>query len=279
MKFLSKEKNYKIVCLTKKKNEKLSSSQIKRLYIKEYNYLNLEKKLKKESFNFIINFAGNINHKKKIETYQAHFQLIKNIVKYINKTNSGLLIQAGSSLEYGKVKSPHKENQTCKPNSYYGKAKLLSTEYIKKNLKKYIILRLYQVYGPLQKKDRLIPIIIDSCLKDKNFPCTEGNQKRDFLFIDDFIKLVFLIIKSKKVYNGIYNVGYGKPIEVKKIIFMINKKINRGTPLYGKLRMRKDEVKILYPRLSKVRDTFNWSPSVNLNDGINKTINFYKRQI
>ncbi len=88
--------------------------------------------------------------------------------------------------------------------------------------------------------------------------------------------MVYLIIKSKKIYNGIYNVGYGKPIGVKKIIFMINKKINRGTPLYGKLKMRKDEVKILYPRLSKVRDTFNWSPSENLNDGINKIINFTK---
>ena len=83
-------------------------------------------------------------------------------------TKSGLLIQAGSSLEYGRNKSPQNEKQFCKPLSAYGKAKLLSSKLIKKNLNDYIILRPYQIYGPHQK-NRLIPITIDSCIKNTNF--------------------------------------------------------------------------------------------------------------
>ena len=80
----------------------------------------------------------------------------------------------------------------------------------------FIILRPYQVYGPYQKYDRLIPMVIKSCLKNKKFPCTEGNQERDFLYVDDFTDLIIKILRKKNFKNRIFNVGYGKPIKVKK---------------------------------------------------------------
>ena len=89
-------------------------------------------------------------------------------------------MQLGSSLEYGKLKSPHKENNICRPQSIYGNAKYLATKYLLKNYKKNkfpaIILRLYQSYGPKQDVNRFIPIIIKSCLKDKNFHVQKENN-------------------------------------------------------------------------------------------------------
>ena len=82
--------------------------------------------------------------------------------------------------------------------SHYGKSKFLATKLIKQKIKKYIILRLYQVYGPFQKKNRLIPITINSCLKNNSFACSEGNQMRDFLYVNDFIKLILKILNKKK---------------------------------------------------------------------------------
>ena len=69
--------------------------------------------------------------------------------------------------------------------------------YYKKKMSNFIILRPYQVYGPYQKYDRLIPMVIKSCLKNKKFPCTEGNQERDFLYVDDFTDLIIKILKKK----------------------------------------------------------------------------------
>ena len=48
---------------------------------------------------------------------------------------------------------------------------------------KFVILRLYQIYGPNQEINRLIPIVISSCLKNKKFNCSSGIQVRDFLYV------------------------------------------------------------------------------------------------
>lgn len=276
---LVRSRKYKITSISNKtlKNSK-KLKKISYISCNINNYQKLIKKLKNKKFDFVINFSGNIDHSDKKETFKAHFNGVKNIVKYIKLTKSGLLIQTGSSLEYGENKSPQNEKQICKPLSVYGEAKLLSSKFIIKNLNDFIILRPYQIYGPYQKKNRLIPIIIDSCMKDLKFPCTQGNQKRDFLYVDDFIDLIIKILGSKKINSGIFNVGSGKPIKVKKAILTIVKKIKKGIPMFGKLKMRKDEKNSLYPNLNKTKKTFKWRPKINFKTGISKTINFYKKK-
>ena len=185
-------------------------------------------------------------------------------------------IQIGSSLEYGKQKTPHIENLKCSPSSYYAKSKFLASQLVQKEFKKYLILRLYQVYGPFQKIDRLVPIIISSCLKDIPFACTEGSQLRDFLYVEDFVNLIMKIIKTTKIKSGIYNVGYGKPTKVRTVISLITSMIKKGNPLFGKVKMRKDETFSSYPRISKIIKTFNWKPSISIHQGLKKTINFYE---
>ena len=81
--------------------------------------------------------------------------------------------------------------------------------------------------------------MISNCLKDKKFPCSHGKQSRDFLYVSDFEKAIFKIIKSKNKINGqIFNLGYGKPIKLRKIIYFIRNKINLGFPDFGKVKMR-----------------------------------------
>ena len=43
--------------------------------------------------------------------------------------------------------------------------------------------------------------------------------------------------------------------------------------------MRKDEIKVLYPNITRVSKNFKWKPKVNLKNGLKKTINFYKKNI
>ena len=97
--------------------------------------------------------------------------------------------------------SPQKESSKCKPRGNYGLAKYKASKYLVnfRNLKfRYLILRLYQVYGPHQDTSRLIPHAITSCINKKNFNCTSGKQLRDFLFVDDILNLFVKILKSKK---------------------------------------------------------------------------------
>ncbi len=275
------KKRFNIISLSSKKPKvKRDQKGVKYIQCDIFNKNLLFKKLKKIDVKYVINLAGYIDHSNKKKTAQSHYNGCKNLVDYFLNKQIKLFLQIGSSLEYGHQNSPHREKMKCSPTATYGKSKLKSTKYIlnvsSKNNLPYIILRLYQVYGPNQSINRLIPIAIYSCLKNKRFKCSSGTQIRDFLYIDDLVDLINKIVFSNRKLSGIFNVGSHKPVKVKNVIKLIRKKINKGYPQYGKIPMRKDEVKKYFPDLSKISKHISWRPKISLNQGLDKTIKFYK---
>ena len=116
-----------------------------------------------------------------------------------------------------------------------------------------------------------------ACLKNRIFNCSTGDQIRDFIHIDDVIRAIFKLIKSKKSIGQIFNIGSGKPVKVKSVIEQIRKISKGGFPQYGKIKLRKDEIKKLYPSITKAKKILNWMPKVKINLGLKKTINYYKK--
>ena len=254
---------------------------VKYIFCDIINKKDLKKRLSK-NFDHIINLSGYIDHSKKKENNLYHYVGSKNLIDIFKLKEIQTFIQIGSSLEYGDLKSPQEEKRKCNPKSWYGLSKLKASKYLEKINKEYkipyIILRPYQVYGPKQKLNRLIPQTIDSCLKNKSFKCTSGVQKRDFIYIKDFVDLIKKILQLKKIRCEIFNVGSGKPIYVKDVIKKIKTITNSGNPELGSIKMRKDEIMNLYPSIKKVKKYFNWQPKIKLNDGLKKTIKSYEER-
>jgi len=273
-KFLKRKFEVTSLSLSKPKKERYLKN-VKYLYCDISNLKSLKKVLVEE-FNYVVNLAGHVDHTNKRKVINSHFIGCKNLVYIFRKKKIKIFIQIGSSVEYGRKNSPQNEKKKIKLNSIqsnYGKAKLMSTNYLLNLYKKkkfpVIILRLYLIYGAKQDKNRLVPIVINSCLKNKKFPCSIGTQKRDFLHVDDLISLFIKIINSKKNYFGnIFNVGFGKPFSVKKVILLIKKISNGGYPEFGKIAFRKDEILNLYPNINKVKNYFNWKPKTSLKNGL-----------
>ena len=233
--------------------------------------------LKKMNFDYIINCGGYVDHYNKKKTLSSHFSGCKNLFKIFKKKKIKLFIQIGSSAEYGSLESPHVESKIGNASDIYGKAKLLSTKYLYKKKFPFVILRLYQLYGPHQDDNRFIPFVINSCLRGLKFPCSEGTQSRDFLHIDDFLRAINLLIKSKNSIGEIFNLGSGKPIKLKKLITKINQFIKKGQPEYGKIKMRTNEQKIVYPSIKKINKLIGWTPKINIDKGLRKTILYFRR--
>ena len=240
----------------------------------------LEKKLN-TNFDYVVNFGGYVDHTNKQKTFKSHFlgaKILGNV--FINKKIKKF-IQIGSSMEYGRTRSPQKENYKCKPESTYGTSKFMATQYFLnlnvQNNFPVTILRLYQVYGPYQDLNRLIPIVINSCKDNKNFPCSNGKQLRDFLFVDDLVRAIFITLKKKEAIGKIINIGSGNPIKIKKIIIKIRNHFKKGNPLFGRIKLRKEELLKIYPDLKNAKNILNWKSRVDFNSGIQKTINFYQR--
>ena len=78
------------------------------------------------------------------------------------------------------------------------------------------IFRLYQAYGPNQDINRLIPIVINACKRNQDFNCSDGDQFRDFVYIDDIVNAIIKSIKIKNQEGQIFNLGSGKLYKLKK---------------------------------------------------------------
>ena len=236
-----------------------------------------------KNYDYVVNLGGYVDHSKKQKTFKTHYIGLKNLSNYFLKSQINIFLQMGSSLEYGDNKSPQKENMSTSPNklkSVYAKSKLLATNHLIKLNKTHnfptSILRLYLAYGPKQDYNRFLPIIIDSCLKNNSFDCSDGNQFRDFIFINDLIDLIIKALKNPNSIGQILNAGSGKKQKIKNIIKMVVKIIKGGKPNFGKIKLRKDESKEVYPSISKSKKLLLWKPKHNFKQGLLKTILYYK---
>ncbi len=277
-------KNYDIYSFSRNKPTKLNKIKlVKYLYGDLYNQSRIKKILKGINFNYVVNLGGEINHKNKSRVYKSHYIGLKNLIDFFQNKKIEKFIQIGSSIENGNVKSPQKEIIIKNSNliqSSYGRAKNLATKKLLKINKsskfQIIIFRLYQVYGPHQHHDRLIPFVIKNCLQNKKFPCSEATQLRDFIYVEDVVRLIQKALQKKNLNNYVFNIGSGYPIRVKSVIEKILKITKRGKPLYGKIKLRRDETHSIFANITRVKKEFNWFPKTDLINGLYKTIKFYK---
>ena len=244
----------------------------------------LNNKIKKP-FDYVVNLGGYVDHTNKKKTFKSHYNGCRNLVEIFSKKKPISFVQMGSSVEYGKLRSPQRENSKCNVKtikSTYGKAKLLSSIYLVKLFKKNrfpsTILRLYLSYGPKQDINRFLPIIINGCIKNIKFPCSEGNQFRDFVHVNDVIEAIVKSLRNNKARGEIINIGSGKPRKIKKIIQLVKKIAKGGYPQFGKFNLRKDEIFKLYPSIKKAKNKINWSPKISFDKGIKSTIKYYSEQ-
>ncbi len=267
---------------TKKPKKYRKLKKVKYLICDISNKRKLRQKIN-TNYDYVVNLAGYVDHSNKLKTMKSHFYGCKNISSFFLRSKIKKFIQIGSSIEYGKISSPQKENSYNNQKTYsiYGTSKLQSTKYLLKLNKKFnfpvSILRLYLVYGPNQDENRVVPITIKNSIKNNNFDCSSGLQIRDFLYIDDLINAILKTLKSKNSNGEIFNIGSGKPIKVKNIILKICKLVGQGKPKFGVIKFRKDEIKKLYPSIKKSKKVLGWKPLVEINLGLKKTIKHYKK--
>ena len=285
--------------LKKLKNLRFSITSISLSYPKKnnlisgVNYIKLDITNKNEikkingNFDIVINAGGygglDGNFRDTNKMYQNQIKGLKNVASFFLKKKIKKFIQVGSSLEYGSVSGIQTEKSYSKnPITIYGKSKLNSTNYLKFLNKVFnfpvVVLRLYQVYGPNQKNNRLIPYIIESIIKNKKIFTTRGDQIRDFCYIDDVTEAIIKCFNSKKSIGEIINIGYGRGYQIKDIL----KKIFKFFPKYKVKRKvkinlsSKKQVKKLVPSIKKAKKILRWSPKISFNEGIKKTINSFK---
>ena len=139
------------------------------------------------------------------------------------------------------------------------------------------IVRIFNTYGPRMRKDdgRAVPTFITQALKNK--PITmfgNGKQTRSFCYISDMVEGLYRLLLSNK--NEPVNIGNPREItlnELAKIIIKItnskSKVVHRPLPV--------DDPKVRRPDITRAKKFLHWTPKVSLEDGLTKTISWFKK--
>ncbi len=164
-----------------------------------------------------------LNEKNKKKSRINNFLVTKNIVTLCRK-NIKMIYLSTDKVYDGNFKK-NRENNKLKPRNYYGKQKLLSENYIKKNLNRFFILRLPIVHSNGKiRKDSLIDQFIYDAKKSRQVSIY-NNVLRSFVKLNQLNNFLEKLIICEKKF-GVYNIGSKKYSYYKRVQFLLNKDKN-----------------------------------------------------
>jgi len=244
----------------------------------------LVKRIKPEIIFHTATYGGYPFQKDVNKVIQANIIGTVNLVNACLKVGFNIFVNTGSSSEYGMKSKPMNETDLLEPNDNYGVAKASATLFCQAKARSeklpIVTLRLFSPYGYYEEPARLIPYLITSCLMGKNPKVSSPEPVRDFIFIEDVLDAYIKVAKAPDISAQIFNIGYGKQHSVgevvNKIIELTGKKVN---PKWGVIPKRTNEPTIWQADISKAKGILKWEPRYNLEEGLNKTIKWFKKNI
>ncbi len=200
-----------------------------------------------------------------------------NILDYCVKNKASLIYP--SSYAYGSPEYlPTDEKHPVKAENPYAVSKLAAESLCEVYHKKYglnvIILRLFNVYGPGQSEEMVIPKIILGLINRNSVEVQTGKPKRDMVFVSDVVEAFLLALRGK---NGltIYNVGSGKSYSIKEIAMKLIEISGKKSKFTDKRIPRPNDILETLANISKIQTELGWKPKVNIDEGLEKTYSWF----
>jgi len=200
-----------------------------------------------------------------------------NVIQGCIKNNSKLIFLSSREV-YGDTRGElTKEDDRKIPNNVYGLTKLEAENLIlwahKKFNLNYTILRPTNIYGPGGDKYG-VQVIIQKLLHNETIFVMGGEQKMNFIFIEDIISAISECISNKNSINQIFNLGSNENLSINELINLLEK-ISGKYPILEFTNIRKGETMNFKPSINKINMILGWKPFTNLSDGLISTINTY----
>lgn len=202
------------------------------------------------------------------------------LLEVASRVGASHWIGLGSQAEYGQCQAKVDEYVITNPTTLYGISKLAACNVAKKMCDelgmRFAWLRLFSSYGPTDNPSWMIPYLINSLLLDERPRLTAAEQLWDYIYVEDAAAAVVSVLENIDA-EGIFNLGSGASTSLKVIIEKIRDYINPNLPLgFGEVAYRPDQVMHLEADVSRLNQLTNWSPCVDLDEGLDKTIRWRK---
>lgn len=222
-----------------------------------------------------------------IETYLANSIGTHYLLELAKKYQAEFLFASTSEVYGDPLEHPQKETyfgnvNTLGPRSCYDESKrfgeMATVTYGKKFNLKTKIVRIFNTYGPRMNPldGRVIPQFITQALQNQDITIYgSGKQTRSFCYIDDLISGIKLILEKGEPWET-YNLGNDEEISINDLAFSIKKIINSSSQITFK-ELPVDDPERRKPDLTKTKSKLKWQPITPLENGLQKTINYFKQ--
>jgi UDP-glucose 4-epimerase len=239
---------------------------------------------------YVIHLAAalgvNRTEKERLSTLNINIEGTVNVLEACVKDNIKKIVFSSSSEVYGQQNIlPITEKNPLNPKSIYAITKLAGEEYLKAFHQRfginYSVVRFFNVYGPLQVAEFVMPRFINAVMHNKPpIIYGEGNQTRAFCYVDDAVEGAYLALQDNKANSEIFNIGNDRELIsmndlALKVIETSQKDIMpEYIPINKSDRSEEREINSRFPDISKAREVLNYEPKISLIEGISKVIKF-----
>lgn len=222
-----------------------------------------------------------------IETLRANSFGTYNLLELAKKHNASFLYASSSEVYGDPSVSPQREDYfgNVNPNgirSVYDEGKrfgeAVSMAYFRKFKLNIRIVRVFNTYGPKMRADdgRVVSNFINQAIQNK--PITiygDGSQTRSFCYISDMVDGFKRAMFSEKSKGEVFNLGNPHECSILELASLIKKLTNTNSGFtYDKL--PQDDPKTRRPDIDKAKTVLEWQPKVNIEEGLKKTIEYFK---
>ena len=238
-----------------------------------------------EDTTHIIHFAGQpgISQTSTFEDYFTNNFIATQRLLSLFETfkNKPYFINIATSSIYG-LYATLTEDQAPLPASWYGVTKLAAEQlvlaYCRRNLQQGTSLRLYSVYGPRERPDKLYTRLIDCGLNKKPFPLYEGSEKhlRSFTYVQDIIDGIVSVFGKEDACNGeIFNLGTEEENSTATGINTVEELLNTTIEIENKPARPGDQSRTK-ANIDKARRVLNYNPQISLKEGLEQQVIWFK---
>ncbi|MBT2686896.1 dTDP-glucose 4,6-dehydratase [Bacillus sp. ISL-47] len=240
-----------------------------------------------QEYEAIINFAAESHVDRSIDdaTLFLHTNILGtfNLLEAVRSGKAKKMIQISTDEVYGSLESsepPFSEDTPLSPNNPYSASKasadLLVRSFFRTHQLPLIITRCSNNYGPRQHEEKFIPKTIKNLMLNKKVPLYgDGMNIRDWIYVTDHCHAVYLVLE-KGVPGEIYNIGGHEEKTNLEVVNTILNKMNKNETLIKFVMDRKGHDRRYGMNSAKITRELGWIPQVTFEDGIQRTIDWYK---
>ncbi|MCD6472409.1 dTDP-glucose 4,6-dehydratase [Candidatus Aerophobetes bacterium] len=190
-------------------------------------------------------------------------------------------IQISTDEVYGEaIDFPSREDAPLNPKSPYAASKAggdrLAFSYWATYNLPIIVTRCVNNFGPYQFPEKLIPLFITNALKGKPLPVYgDGKNTREWIYAEDHCRALDIIMHSQDGVGEVFNIGSGIEKSILDITKIILKVLGKPDTLIQFVKDRAGHVRRHAVDTEKMRKKFNWSPQIDFEEGMERTVRWY----